>query len=275
MISVIILTKNEELDITKCLDSLKWCDEIHILDSGSTDRTIEIAIQYKVKVSTNEFKSFGKQRNYALDNLHISNPWILFLDADEVCTEPFKEELFKAIRSADNQVAGYYCCWKMMLENKWLKYCDNYPKWQFRIMRKGRARFKDFGHGQKEDGVIGEIKYIKSPYLHFGFSKGWFHWIARHNNYSSREAEARMHNNIPFNNVFSKHTSVRNPALKTFLSKIPGWPFLRFIHAYFFNLGFLEGVPGFIYCINMAYYEFLIQIKMREIKAKIKYIVND
>ena len=266
MISVIVLTKNEEQDISKCLDSLKWCDDIHILDSGSTDKTIAIASQYNVKVSNNEFKSFGQQRNHALDTLHIQNQWILFLDADEVCTLPFKEELLKAIRNAEDDVAGYYCCWKMMLENKWLKYCDNFPKWQFRIVRKGRARFTDFGHGQKEDLVVGEIRYIKEPYVHYGFSKGWFHWMARHNIYSSKEAEVRMLNKAPFKNIFSKHSSIRNPALKTFLSKLPGWPLLRFIQAYFFNFGFIEGIQGFIYCVNMGYYEFLIQIKMREIK---------
>ena len=268
MISVVILTKNEEQDLPICLRSLEWCDDIHILDSGSTDKTIEIASQYKVKISINNFESFGQQRNYALDALTIPNDWILFLDADEVCTIAFKEELLKAINNADDDVAGFYCCWRMMLENKWLKHCDNFPKWQFRVLKKGNARFRDFGHGQKEELISGRILYISEPYLHYGFSKGWAHWIERHNRYSSQEATERLKNLPPIKYVFAKHASVRNTALKSWLTRIPGWPGLRFLQAYFFNLGFSEGIPGFTYCINMAYYEFLIQIKMRELRRK-------
>ena len=157
-----------------------------------------------------------------------------------------------------------------MLEGKWLKHCDNFPKWQFRLMRKGRARFTDLGHGQKEDKVDGRIEYIKEPYLHYCFSKGWYHWIERHNKYSSLEAELRLRNVPPFKNVFSTHGSIRNPALKSWLCRVPGWPALRFFQAYFLNLGFLEGIAGLIYCTNMAYYEFLIKIKMREIKKSFK-----
>ena len=132
------------------------------------------------------------------------------------------------------------------------------------------AKFTDFGHGQKEDCVKGKVEYIKEPYLHYGFSKGWSHWIDRHNRYSSSEAVARLKNCPPFKNIFSSHGSIRNPALKSWLSKLPGWPCLRFFQAYFINLGFLEGGQGFIYCVNMAYYEFLIQIKMREIANNTK-----
>lgn len=264
MISIVILTKNEEKDLPMALNSVVWSDDIHILDSGSTDKTLKIAKEYGVIISSNPFKSFGQQRNYALDELKLKNEWILFLDADEVVTDLFKNAMFEAIKNADDNIAGYYCCWKMMLENTWLKHCDNFPKWQFRLMKKGKARFTDFGHGQKESNVKGEIKYLKEPYLHYGFSKGWSQWIDRHNRYSTQEAIARVQNKPPFKNILSKNTSVRNPALKSWLCKLPGWPFIRFFQAYILSLGFLEGIPGFTYCINMAYYEFLIQIKIRE-----------
>ncbi len=264
MVSIIILTKNEEKDLPMSLGSVNWSDDVHVLDSGSTDKTITIAEEYGAKVSHNTFKSFGQQRNHALDCLHIKNEWILFLDADEVVTDKFKQAIFDAIVNADNTIAGYYCCWKMMLEDVWLKHCDNFPKWQFRLMRKGMARFTDFGHGQKESDVKGRVEYLKEPYLHYGFSKGWSQWIDRHNKYSTQEALARIENIPPFKNIFTKHSSIRNPALKSWLCRLPGWPFLRFFQAYVLSLGFLEGIPGFIYCINMSYYEFLIQIKIRE-----------
>lgn len=266
MISVIILTKNEELDLPKCLESVKWSDDVHVLDSGSTDKTCEVAYLYGVKFWENSFETFGKQRNHALDHLDLKYDWVLFLDADEVVTNEFRAAVIHAVKEAGSDVAGFYCCWKMMLEGQWLKHCDNFPKWQFRLLRKGKARFIDFGHGQKEDEIIGKIEYIKEPYLHYSFSKGWSEWIERHNKYSSQEAVARLNAPPPFANVFSRHGSVRNPALKSYLSRIPGWPILRFIHAYIINLGFVEGIPGLIYCINMGYHEFLIQIKMRELK---------
>ncbi|TDN39589.1 glycosyltransferase family 2 protein [Hymenobacter sp. UV11] len=268
MISVIILTKNEAADLPNCLDSVKWSNDVHILDSGSTDKTLEIARHYGAKVTSNPFESFGKQRNFALEHLTIQHDWILFLDADEVVTSEFKRSVFKAVSEAPEIVAGFYCCWKMILEGKWLKHCDNFPKWQFRLLRKNRAKFTDFGHGQKEKDVDGLIMYIKEPYLHYGFSKGWAHWLDRHNRYSSQEAAARIHDCPPIKQIFASHTSIRNPALKSWLSRLPGWPLLRFIQAYFLNLGFLEGIQGLIYCINISYYEFLIQIKMRNIKAE-------
>jgi glycosyltransferase involved in cell wall biosynthesis len=268
MISTIILTKNEEADLPICLASLQWCDDIHVLDSGSTDKTIDIANEYGAKVWHKTFKSFGQQRNFALDNLIIKYDWILFLDADEVITEEFKASIITSIKSANNEVAGFYCCWKMILEGKWLKRCDNFPKWQFRVLKKNKARFTDFGHGQKEADIIGYIDYIKEPYLHYGFSKGWSQWVDRHNKYSSQEAVERYHNRPPFKNIFARHGSIRNPALKSWLVMLPGWPLMRFFQAYFWNLGFLEGAQGFIFCANIAYYEFLIQIKIRSIKIK-------
>src|SRR5690606_1508901 len=186
------------------------------------------------------------------DHLNIKNNWILFLDADEVVTDAFKKAMLHTIATADDTVAGYYCCWKMMLEGTWLKHCDNFPKWQFRLMRKEMARFTDFGHGQKESDVRGRIEYLKEPYLHYGFSKGWHQWIERHNKYSTLEAVARVKSRPPFNHMFSKHGSTRNPALKSWLSRLPGWPLIRFFQAYILSLGFLEGIPGFIYCVNMS-----------------------
>ena len=268
MISVVILTKNEERDLPACLQALDWCNDVYVLDSGSTDKTWEIAQQSGASLLVHPFESFGKQRNYALDNITFKHEWILFIDADEIVTVRFRGAMEEAVKKAGTDVAGFYCCWKMMLEGRWLKHCDNFPKWQFRLLRTGMARFTDFGHGQKEDVLRGHIAYIKEPYLHYGFSKGWVHWVERHNRYSGLEAIARLNNRPPFRNIFSKHGSTRNPALKSWLGKMPGWPFIRFCYAYFINLGFTEGMPGFIYCANIAWYEFMIQVKIREIKKQ-------
>ncbi|MHA4847152.1 glycosyltransferase family 2 protein [Flavitalea antarctica] len=270
MISVVILTKDEENDLPKCLESLKWCDDIHVLDSGSTDKTIAIANLYTRNVTYNPFLSFGQQRNFALDSLPLKYQWILFLDADEVSSDEFQRKVMEAVQTADEDTAGFYCCWKLMLNERWLKRSDNFPKWQFRLLKMNRARFTDFGHGQKEFNINGRIGYIDTPYIHYGFSKGWSHWMARHNKYSTLEAKDRVAQRPPLNNVFSKHGSIRNPALKSWLSRVPGWPLIRFFYSYILKMGFLEGRPGFVYCLNMAYYEFLIQLKMRELRDEVK-----
>ena len=163
MISVIILTRNEEADLPRCLDSLRWCDDVHLVDSGSSDRTLSIAHEFGAHVYAHPFDSFGAQRNWALDYCDLRHPWILFLDADEVANPEFVRALRAAVSAEPDSTAGFYCCWRLIYEGRWLKRCDNFPKWQFRLLRKGRARFTDFGHGQKEGELNGRIKYLPVP----------------------------------------------------------------------------------------------------------------
>lgn len=268
MISVIILTRNEERDLPRCLDSLRWCDDVHVVDSGSSDQTINIAGRYGARVYEHPFVSFGAQRNWSLDHCAVKHPWILFLDADEVANDEFINAMSRAAREAPDSVAGFYCCWKFIYEDRWLKRCDSFPKWQFRLMRGGRARFTDFGHGQKEAEVQGTIEYLRSPYDHHAVSKGIGPWLDRHNRYATLEAALRLNAPINWRDAFSAHGPKRNKALKPIVSRVPGWPLIRFVATYILCLGFLEGRPGFIYCANLAYYEFLICIKMREQRAE-------
>lgn len=266
MISVVILTQNEERDLPRCLDALRWCNDLHVVDSGSSDQTISITRKFGAHIYEHPFASFGAQRNWCLDHCNIKHPWILFLDADEVANPEFVKAMFEAVAQTPASTAGFYCCWKFIYEDQWLKRCDSFPKWQFRLLRKGSARFTDFGHGQKEGEVTGPIEYLPVPYDHHGLSKGIGRWLDRHNRYATLEADARLSAPINWRNVFSSHGSKRNQALKPIVSRLPCWPLMRFVAAYIFSLGFLEGRPAFVYCVNLAYYEFLIRIKMREKK---------
>jgi len=268
MISIIILTRNEQRDLPGCLRALRWCDDLHVVDSGSSDDTVDIARNHGACVYEHPFSSFGDQRNWSLDHCDLKYSWILFLDADEVANDQFASAALKAVGDAPDSTAGFYCCWKWIYDGRWLKRCDSFPKWQFRLMRKGRARFTDFGHGQKETEVIGTIDYLRTPYDHYGLSKGIGHWLDRHNRYATLEAAVRLDTPINWRAVFSSHGSVRNKALKPIVSRMPGWPLARFCITYVLCLGFLEGRPGFVYCANLAYYEFLIRLKMREEQAR-------
>ncbi len=266
-VSIIILAQNEEHDLPRLLESIRWCDDIHLVDSGSTDATMEIARNAGVHVSEHRFVAFGQQRNWALENCALKYPWVLFLDADEASTPQFQQALVRAIADAPESVAGFYCCWRMMVEDTWLKRCDSFPKWQFRVLKRGRATFVDFGHGQKEGAIDGTLDYIREPYLHFVVSKGWDEWLMRHERYAAQEAQMRRETPVRWNEIFSGVPSTRNKALKPLVSRIPGWPALRFLQSYVFSGGFLEGAAGFRYCRNLAHYETLIRKKMRETNA--------
>ncbi len=262
-LSILILTRDEERDLPRCLAALQgFGDERVVVDSGSADSTVAIAQAAGARVVPHPFRSFGEQRNWALDCAGLATEWVLFLDADEVATPAFRAGVTEALRSADESVAGFYCCWKTMLGERWLRRSDSFPKWQFRILRSGRARFIDSGHGQKEGEIDGKIGYIREPYLHYAFSKGWEAWWAKHEKYAAQEAQDRAGRASSLRHLFSRDPSRRNRALKPLVSRLPGWPLLRFLHMYVLKGGFLEGPEALVYCRNIARYEALIQKSM-------------
>lgn len=267
-LSIVILTHNEADNLPRCLSSIAGFGEAVVVDSGSADGTPEIAHEAGARIYQHAFKSFAEQRNWALENCDLDTSWVMFLDADEVVTPEFREATTCAIQSANDSVAGFYCCWKMMIGSRWLRRSDSFPKWQFRVLRPGRAMFIDSGHGQKEGAVQGEIRYIHEPYLHYALSKGWESWWAKHNQYSSEEAADRLTRAVSWSDLFAHDPSRRNRALKPLLSRIPAWPLWRFLHMYIFKGGFLEGCDGFNYCANIAWYEFLICLKMAELQRR-------
>jgi glycosyltransferase involved in cell wall biosynthesis len=266
LISAIILTLNEAEDLPHCLDSLDWTDQNFILDSGSTDDTCEIALSMGAAVYKNKFNGFGQQRCWAIDNIPVKSDWILFIDADEVCTPKFASAALEAIRNSKNDTAGFYCCWKLMLYGKWLKFSDSFPRWQFRILKKGKARYRDAGHAMKESDIQGKLEYLREPYLHYAFSKGWTFWFNRHNKYSTLEALERSKTKFKLSQTLNKDQSIRKEAIKQYVTILPGWPILRFIHAYFLKGGIFEGFPGLLYSLNISIYEYMIQLKMLEFK---------
>jgi glycosyltransferase involved in cell wall biosynthesis len=268
MVSVIILAKNEEQDLPACLASLAWCSDVHVVDSGSSDRTVEIAREHGATVWTNPFTSFGQQRNWAIVHCSLKNDWVLFLDADERSTPDFQKAVLSALQEVEDRVAGFYCCWKMMLGKRWLKRSDNFPKWQFRLLRKGRAGFIDVGHGQKEGVVHGTIEYLREPYLHYAFSRGWEPWMERHRRYAKLEAKENLGSPLPgMKQLLSLHGSRRNTAIKRVVAKLRFWPQLRFFYSYFLMGGWREGKEGLEYCRKVMWYELQIQFEMRCLKA--------
>jgi glycosyltransferase involved in cell wall biosynthesis len=142
-ITVVILTLNEEANLQRCLDSTGWAADRVVIDSGSTDATLEIASKNKVRYLVRQAKPFliSEQRNWALENAAIKTEWTLFIDADEVIPERLRQELQQVLATAPAYVTGYRLTPQFMFLGRWLRYCQGYPNWHDRLVRTGRGSY--------------------------------------------------------------------------------------------------------------------------------------
>ena len=265
MISVLILTLNEEVNIAACLDSVAWADDVLVLDSGSEDRTVEIAEEKGARVLHRPFDNFARQRNYGLEEGGLVHDWVLHLDADERVTPALREELQKKARHA--AMHAYRVPSKLIFQDTWLKYSGMYPTYQVRFGRRDALTFEQVGHGQRSALPPERVGTIDEPLLHRAFSKGIGDWVARHNRYSSDEAEhalAATRASIDWAALVRGDAQARRRALKDLSYRLPLRPLLRFLYVYVGRLGFLDGRPGFDYAVLLAFYEYLIGLKRRE-----------
>ncbi|TVQ32407.1 MAG: glycosyltransferase [Phycisphaeraceae bacterium] len=268
-VSVVILTLNEEINIAECLASCGWCDDVHVLDSGSTDHTREIAEELGADVHVNPFESFGAQRNWAIDNIPMKHEWIFHLDADERFTPELVEEMRRVIES-DPTEAGFDVPHKLIFMGKWLKRSGGYPTYQMRFFHKDRMRFRDYGHGQREntDGYLGRMK---QPYLHYSFSKGLYDWLDKHNRYSSLEALQAIQSGkepLGLRRLLVKDPVVRRRAWKEISFRIPFRPYVRWFVTMFILGGVLEGRAGWSYIRLLTIYEQMTTLKLRLLRAR-------
>lgn len=266
---MLILTLNEELNIARCIESVAWSDDIVVLDSFSTDATHEVARKCGARVFERKFDNFALQRNFALDNIGFKHQWILHLDADEVVTDELRNELAAVIK--DSQYRAFKISSKLMFQGKWLRYSGMYPSYQVRLGHIDALRFKQVGHGQRENLEIVDVGTLHNAYLHFSFSKGLTDWIERHNRYSTDEAqqglEAASKEPPGWLKLFTtREKTDRRRALKAKVVYLPFRPLLRFFYMYVLRLGFLDGQAGLIYCRLLASYEYWIVLKMRELR---------
>lgn len=268
-VSVVILTLNEEVNIAACLESCAWCDDVHVLDSGSEDRTVELARAHGAAVHSHPFESFGKQRNWAIDNIPLKHDWVFHLDADERFTPELVREMADRL-GRDPAEAGYHIPHKLMLMGRWLRRAGGYPTYQMRLFHKGRMRFRDYGHGQRED-TQGAVGVFESPYLHYAFSKGLYDWLDKHNRYSSLEALeviGTRRERMQLSDLFSRDPVRRRRCWKEVGYHLPFRPALRWFVTMFVIGGVLEGRAGYTYAKLLALYEQMITLKLRLLKQQ-------
>lgn len=271
-VSVLILTLNEELNLPGCLESVAWSDDIVVFDSYSSDRTVEIAKEFGVRVIHRKFDNYAAQRNTAINDVGYKHPWILMVDADERWPSEIYEEVKASIENdKKGEFAIYHFRRKDMFMGKWLKRSSGYPTWAGRLVRLGCASVER--EINEEYHTNGRKGYLKSHFIHYPFSRGIHYWLERHNRYSSMEAEAflkEVQDKLRFKNLFSSDPTIRRKFLKQLTFHLPYRPFVVFCYLYFVKLGFLDGIPGFTYCRLRAIYEYMIDIKVKELRRRKK-----
>ena len=269
MISVLILTRNEALDLPGALASVAWSDDIHVLDSHSTDATAAIAEAAGARVTRRAFDNYAAHRNFGLQ-LSFKHPWLLILDADERPTASLSAEMQRAALTAGPATAGFRLRRRDFLFDTWLKHAQLSP-YYIRLVRPACARYtRAINEVLEVDGMIAELI---EPLDHFPFSKGIAHWVAKHNQYSSMEAEL-IHSQTGLTTP-SLRTALRDPDFhtrrlhqKALFYKLPGRPVIKWLYMVVIRGAILDGAAGLTYATLQSVYEYLIVVKTKELRLK-------
>jgi glycosyltransferase involved in cell wall biosynthesis len=247
MLSVIVITKNEERNIGECLESVRWADEIVVIDAESTDATVAEARKYTQKIFVQPWKGFGEAKNFAL--LKCSGDWILWLDADERVTEELRKEIFAAIGSARPATAAFSMPRRANFLGRWIDHCGWYPGRVVRLFRKSAGSFSEQKVHETLE-VNGNIRMLRSDLLHYT-DPNLEHYYEKFNRYTSLASDELFSNKKSFS------------LLKLIVNPI--WLFLKM---YIVRLGFLDGIPGLILSVLSANYVFTKYAKLWELSRK-------
>lgn len=273
MISIIILTYNDEVQIANCLESIKdLSDDIIVVDSQSTDRTNAICEGYGAKVYQNKFINQAIQFNWVLDNVPIKHDWILRLDSDEVVPDRLKAEM-KQCLARETKYTAYYLNRRMYWMNHWLRHGRMYPHYIVRLFRKGKARYEE----KTEEHLIvdGAIGTMKNDFLEDNKKNTLDYFTEKHLATARGELKEFLEQE---SNSCTTQPTIKGKLLgakvhrtrwlkEKVYARAPLFvrPFLYFFYRYFICLGFLDGVPGFTWHILQGFwYRFYIDSKIYE-----------
>ena len=273
-LSVVVITYNEEENIGACLESVAgWTDDIFVVDSYSTDATVQIARRYTDKIYSHPFESFAAKRNWALDNLPFGYDWVFFLDADERFTPELRNEISQVLADGAPGFSAFYVNRAFIFMGCWLKHGGFYPGRLIKLVRRGRARLVD-ARPREYFVVNGQTGVLRHDLIHDSV-KNLTWWTAKHNDYATREAqeflERRGRAALRAAERMGYLEANRRIRLRDAWDRMPMFirPFLMFSYRYVFRLGFLDGIPGLIYCVlHDLWYPFLIDAKCKELQSE-------
>jgi glycosyltransferase involved in cell wall biosynthesis len=274
-ISVLIPARNEAANLRDCLASVAWCDDVVVVDSGSTDGTPEIARSAGARVI--DFKwngAFPKKKNWALANIDWKHEWVFILDADERVTAPLAVAMRAAVTGGRH--AGYYVNRRFWFLDGWLNHCGYYPSWNLRLFRHALGRYEQpagaaaTGSGDNEVHEHVELQgtagYLDGEMEHYAFPD-IATWVEKHNRYSSWEARVQVQG-VAEDAAGLDPALARKRRLRRLAWRLPFRPTLRFLYHYVWRAGFLDGYRGFVFCRLMGWYEFLNAAKAAELRRK-------
>ncbi len=248
-ISACIITYNEEKNIRECLESLKWVEEIIVVDSMSNDFTVPICREYTDSVIQKTWEGHVKQKNFAV--AQARNDWVLCLDADERVTPELKQEIENSLSEDSDRFDGYYCSRHSYYLGRWINHGGWYPDYKLRLFKKSRGKW---GGKDPHDKVIleGPTKYLKGELHHFVY-RNLSHQLQTVDNFSTITAQGLDSEGDGFT-----------------VLKLLSRPPLKFLGTYFLKRGFLDGIPGLIISVVSSFYVFLRYAKLWEKQSQEK-----
>lgn len=276
-VSVLVLTKDEEINIVECLKTLTWSDDIVVLDSFSTDRTCEWSTLFpNVRVIQRKFDNWSRHSNWALENIPFKNNWVYYSDADERVTDELRDEILAVASDGATPHVAFRVRYKNMFMNRWLRHGGIYPVWIIRLFKPDMIRYEE-REVNAHPIMKGSLGDLREHFIHYSFNKGLLPWFKKHNSYSTMEANeavkivrgATIGEKIRIART-GETPGVRRRALKDLSFFIPLRGFARFLHMYFVKLGMLDGRAGLHYAAMISMYEYWIELKMREHQRKWK-----
>ena len=276
-VSVIIPARNEARNLPRCLASLGDVGEVYLLDSQSTDDTVRVAQSYGARVVQFHYRGgWPKKRQWAMDTLPLAYDWVLLLDADEVLTPELSAEIQHAIQ--DPNFDGYYISLEMHFLGRRLRH-SGASFWKLSLFRKGRGRYecrlsdqdKNMADMEVHEHVIveGATRQLRQPLVHHNV-ESLDRYIQKHNEYSNWEARVWLDGNRDDEEIqpaLYGTQAQRRRWLRRRLLEMPGSPMFFFLYKYLVRMGFLDGVPGLIYCTFQGVQFFHIKAKIYEIRA--------
>ena len=276
MVSILIPARNEAANIVPCIESVRWADEIVVVDSGSRDGTVELAKQHGATVVNFSWNGkFPKKKNWALANIAWKNDWVLILDADERITPELAAEIQEELKNP--RAEGYFINRRFMFLGEWIRHCGYYPSWNLRLFRHAKGRYEtvdttDTASGDNEvhEHVViqGTTRHLRHDMLHYAYPD-IFTWMEKHNRYSNWEAEVEVRGEkigLSGASIGEKLSARRK--LRRWSRLLPFRPALRFFYSYVWKLGFLDGREGYMFCRLLATYEMMNVYKAYERRKK-------
>lgn len=276
-LAVVILTHNEELHIERCLRSISQvADEVHIVDSGSTDRTVDIARSLGASVYHNPWKNYASQLNWGLENCPTQATWVMRLDCDEYLTDELAASIQRIRRGeVADTVSGFWVSRLVIFKERAIRWGGYYPTHLLRIWRRGQARCEERWMDEHMVLSSGHAEHLKGDLIDHNLNHiGW--WVTKHNNYATREAIDLLNIRHRWASVDSSE-AISNVAQAKWKRRIkenvygkmsPGFRAVAyFVYRYLFRLGFLDGKQGFIFHFMQGlWYRLLVDVKQMEIE---------